>query len=209
MWKRKFNVDTSKQIPDTAGYNVLGSVYYVDKDFADAVKAGKVVVEGMTPAQIMHAIVLHERVEKALLDALNQINTYQEAHELATLAEHLFVSSLGAKPRLYEAAIKPYIKANETKQIVSPPIDLDCEPYNDKPDKDDDSAIAAMQKLGVADAGKVSKESVNYRKARGPDQCVVCKHWMAGKPVELSPCEGVSGAVRDVMTCDRFEGVEK
>ena len=205
MWARPFRVDTSKEVPDTAGYNVLGDVYFVDSFFAAAVRAGKIVVPGMSPQQILHAILLHERIEKCVLDADNDVNSYEGAHEFATLAEHLFVISCGAKPRLYEAALKPYIRHNETKPLTNVDRNLDCEPYNDEPDAEDKTAIAAMLKLGVTDAGKAPKEPFKYGRSTGTDQCQGCKNWMAGKPVDLSPCAVISGVVRNTYWCTQFK----
>jgi hypothetical protein len=209
MWARPIQIDTSKEIPDTAGYNVAGNIYFVDALFAAAVRAGRVVVPNMMPAQIMQAVLMHERIEKCLLDADNDIDSYEGAHEFATLSEHLFVISLGAKPRLYEAALAPYIKQNETKPLRLPPNDLDAEPYVDRPDAEDNRAISEMVKLGVSDAGKVAKESVRYGKSTTGDRCVGCKNWAAGKPVELSACALISGAVRFDRWCSKFETQER
>jgi hypothetical protein len=137
IWAQPFRVDASKQIADSAGYNVVGDIYYVDSELAAAIHAGKVAVAGLTPQQIFDFIVLHERVEKCLLDADNTIDSYQDAHEFATLAEHAAVRAAGAKPRLYEAALRPFIARNETKALTDVPADLDAEPYVDAPDAQD------------------------------------------------------------------------
>jgi len=211
MWARPFKVDVEHQVPDTAGYNVLGSIYYLDKDFYAAVMSGQIQIAKMAPKQIFQAILIHERTEKCLLDASdNDVNDYlgddreSGAHEYATLAEHEFVRKF-TTPRLYEAGLHQVINFNEHKQLTNVPLDLDCEPHIDESDAADKRALEDMRRLGVADAGKVSKRSVNYSKSTGEDRCVRCSHWMGQKTSELAPCQIVSGAVRDGWWCKKYE----
>lgn len=203
MWARPFRVVTSKQIPDTAGYNVAGSVFYIDRDFYNAVLSHRIVVPGMTAAQIIRSILVHERTEKAVLDSDNAIEDYSAAHEFATMAEHLAVTAAGGKPNAYEDAIRAAIKFNEKKPLTVVPADLDAEPYVDEPDAADKVAIAAMVRLGVVDAGKISKLRVKYAKSTGADRCIGCVNWMAGQ-TELAPCRLISGAVRRDRVCSKF-----
>jgi hypothetical protein len=210
MWARPFRVDVTKQVPDTAGYNVLGTVYYLDKDFYAAVMSGQIKIPGMVPKAILQAILIHERTEKCLLDADNDVNDYlgdseeAGAHEYATLAEHEFVRQF-ATPRVYEAALRQIIQHNEHKPLVIPPKDLDCEPHVDEMDSADKRALAEMRKLGVPDASKVSKVSVDYSRSTGEDRCVRCASWMGQPTAELAPCKIVSGAVRTEWWCKKYE----
>jgi hypothetical protein len=197
MWARHHTVIDTKQIPDTAGYSVMGENFYRDRVLVEAVHGGHITVPNMTKEQILDAILLHERVEKSILDADNPIDDYLGAHEFATMAEHEYVRSLNAKPYQYEAALKSVIKFNETKHLTDVPLDLCCAPYLDEPDAEDKRALKEMLALGVEDAGKQSKEKVDYGKAKkGGDQCLRCASWMSGEQVELSPCRRVDGAVR-------------
>jgi DNA/RNA endonuclease G (NUC1) len=55
MWARPFKVDVTHEVPDTSGFNVLGTVYYLDKDFYAAVMSGQTQVPGMTAETIIQA----------------------------------------------------------------------------------------------------------------------------------------------------------
>jgi hypothetical protein len=215
MWARPFKVDTNHQVPDTAGYNVAGNVYYIDKDFFAVVTSGQLRIEKMPPKAIIAAILIHERTEKCLLDADNDVVTLlgvdrvdydgpHGAHEYATLAEHQFVRRF-TTPRAYEAGLAQIIRFNEHKPITNPPKDLDCEPYLDEMEAADRRALTEMRRAGVDDADKVTKESVKYSRAKGEDRCVRCKNWMGSTTAELAPCKGVAGAVRTEFWCTRYE----
>jgi hypothetical protein len=210
MLARPFRLVLTKDVPDLAGYSVAEPLnVYVDQDFMAALHAGQVVVPRMAPHQIVQCLVRHEWVEKGLLDADNDINWYQDAHEFATLAEHEAVRATGARPADYERALRSLIKVVAVKPIVSPPPDLDCEPYVDHPDANDRRVLRAFQRLGVADAHKTPKEKLRYGPSTGRDRCSGCANWLADAPVELSPCAVVSGAVRDSYWCQRFEAAQR
>jgi hypothetical protein len=222
MWARPFKVDVTRQIADTAGYNVLGTVYYLDKDFYAAVMSEQIKIPGMNPKQIIQAILIHERTEKCLLDADNDVNDYlgdseeAGAHEYATLAEHEFVRSIGVTPRVYEGrrevpgeGLRKIIQYNEHKPLTIPPKDLDCEPHVDEMDSADKRALGEMRKLGVVDASKVSKASLDYSRSKGEDRCVRCTSWMGQPTSELAPCRIVSGAVRTEWWCKKYQLAEQ
>lgn len=199
-------VDFAHDLPYLAGYSVQRDpvqVYYLDQDFAAAAKNGQVKVPGMTPEQILLAVLKHEKTEKTLLDAPNNIDTYQSAHEMATLAEHELVKSFGVTPLLYERGLAEIIKVCQKKPIVKPPLDLDCSPYLDDPDATDKRILAQFKKFGVGDASKLAKKTVDYSQSKGDDRCDGCEHFIAGG--ELGDCEIVNGAIRPEWTCDRYQ----
>lgn len=200
---------TTFTISDTGGYPVMGDWRYIDVDFVNAVKAGQVRVPGMTPAQILHAVFLHEWLERVLLDADNNIDSYLSAHEYSTLFEHSFVKSLGVGPKAYEDGIEKLIKFNENKNITHPPLDLDCAPMIDDPDANDKRVLKILQGLGVPDASKKSKETLQYGKSTGTDRCNSCVNWQGTRSAALSPCKIVSGAVRLDRLCSAFQPMEK
>jgi hypothetical protein len=215
MWARPHQVVLTHHIPDTGGYSVAGDRYYIDRDFAAAVHLGAwtdprtgdhhvVAVRGMAPQQIIDAVILHERIEKCMLDADNPINDYVQAHEYATCGEHRAVRAAGASPAHYEHAIRPLIQYNERKPLAEVPLDLDCEPYLDHPDAEDRRALEAMRNLGVVDAGKIGKVDVRYARSTGRDRCESCAGWMGPRPAELSPCRKISGLVRRDMWCSKY-----
>src|SRR5258708_34471643 len=79
MLNRHVKIDFDHEIPDTGGWNVSGDTRFIDAQFAQWVRAGKVKVDGMTPEQILTPIFIHERVERPLMDANNKINLYKDA----------------------------------------------------------------------------------------------------------------------------------
>jgi hypothetical protein len=117
MMARRYCVVEDRDIPDLGGYSVLGDVYYLDRDFAAALRAGEIRIPRMTGEQIRTAVLIHEHVEKCLLDADNNIDTYLDAHEFATCAEHEYVRSLKVTPLTYERGLRPIIDLVQHKQI--------------------------------------------------------------------------------------------
>jgi hypothetical protein len=205
MWRRPFKVVKTLQIADTAGYSVLGDDYFLDEELVRRVMSGEIRIPGMTPDQVLTTILLHERIEKCLLDADNEIDTYLDAHEFATCGEHQHVIVLRAKPYLYERGLRPVILFNETKPLIRVPPTLACAPLIDHPDGNDRRAIKELKRLGVADAFKVSKESVQYGRSTGADRCDGCDHMLG---VDLAPCALVDGLVRADRWCKRYEAKE-
>lgn len=213
---------TDKDIPDTGGYPVIGNWRYLDSFFVASVKAGGfidaewkwvpiavIALHKMTADQIIHATWTHEFIEKVLLDSDNDVNTYQDAHEFATAAEHDYVRSIGASPYLYERALAPLIKFIEMRPVTNPALDLDCEPYLDRPDAQDKITLRQFRRIGVADASKVPKESVGYSRSTSADRCGGCEHWQSDKPIDLAACDAVAGAVRGTWWCQKFEPMER
>jgi hypothetical protein len=206
MWARPFKVVTSKQIPDSGGYSVFGNVYYIDSDLAAAIQSGKLVIQGMTAQQVMIALLTHERIEKCLLDADNDISTYPPAHEFATTGEHEYVRSIGAAPYRYEKGLAPMIAYNEKKPLRDVPRDLQCAPLLDDPDANDHRALRDLRRMGIPDSFKVAKKSVHYSRSKRDDTaCIRCTHWLGGPQQDLSLCGVVSGLIRNSFWCKRFE----
>lgn len=190
-----------------AGYNVAGTVRYIDKDVFDALVAGEIDT-GMSLEDTVDCLMQHEGVEKVLLDADNDINSYLAAHELATLAEHEMVRAKGGAPLKYERALKPWIAKCLAKTLTKAPTDLACAPMLDDPDKADRRIIKALVGLGAADAGKTARKAVGYDRSTSSDQCAGCAHWQGSPDTgpELSRCALVDGLVRADRWCKRFEG---
>jgi hypothetical protein len=220
MLRAKVRLDTSKECPDTGGYNVDGTRRFIDWRFVEAVHGGyhapdgriiQVRVSGMSPAQILQAIYVHEHIEKIILDADNPIDTYQEAHEFATTAEHEYVRSLGVTPHAYEAGIAEMLKYVEGAPFDRVSPGLECSPYIDDPDAADQAIIKRLKELNIQDAFKTPKKEVQYGPSTGDDRCGVCIHFSSfGRGDNLGLCETVNGAIRDSWWCVRFEaGNEK
>lgn len=211
-WQR---LDVDHDIPDLAGYNVAGTVRYLDKDFfralldpayADELGIGKIDT-GMSPEDTVACLLEHEGTEKVILDASNDLDSYLSAHELATAAEHEKVRSLGGKPIKYERGLKKAIAYCEKKTPETVDPDFSCAPLIDSPDKLDRRALKAMQKLGIEDAFKAPKATVAYTKSTSADVCAGCAHWLASPDTgpDLSRCSEIDGLVRRDRWCKRYE----
>lgn len=211
LMQRWQKVDTSNDIPDLAGYNVAGTVRFLDRDFFHAVHdpgyavhiLGEPIDTGLSAEDTVTCILEHEADEKTLLDALNPINSYPDAHEMATTAEHRKVIAKGSTPLRYERGLRKIIGFCAHKQLTKVPIDLCCAPYLDDPDANDRRVLKRFRELGVIDASKLSKRSVDYSLATGPDQCRRCKNWQQ-VGIELSPCAVTEGLVRNIYWCTKY-----
>jgi hypothetical protein len=216
-WQR---LDVNHDIPDLAGYNIDGTVWYLDRDFSHALKDPAYaehlgigpIDTGLSPEDTVECLMEHEGVEKVVIDADNPIDTYLPAHELATHAEHNKVRAKGGTPAKYERGLKKAIEFCETKQLHKVPRDLDCAPYVDEKDKHDLAALEQMKRLGVLDASKLSKEEVDYSESTGEDQCQRCTNWQADRQqaqFHLAQCAKVNGLVRDTHWCRKFQASAK
>jgi hypothetical protein len=119
---QKPKIDRSYDLPYLGGYSRDGRTVYIDRHFPASVKIGGKDVNAVP------FIVLHEHGEKTLLDVLGL--SYQRAHVTVTAGlEHPAVEAAGYKPEQYEAALKPFIKADAKEKLTRLPPDLDMKPY--------------------------------------------------------------------------------
>jgi hypothetical protein len=217
LWQRWKSFDVTHDIHDLAGYNVDGTIRYLDKDFFHALfdpevakKLGIGAIDtGLSPMDTIACLMQHEGIEKTAIDADNKFDTYDPAHGLATIAEHQEVRAKGGTPAKYERGLAAAIKFCESKELKNPPKDLACAPMLDDPDEEHDkAALKTLQDSGVEDAFKASRHSVDYSKSDGEDRCSRCKYWLADdRTQELSPCHEVEGLVRTDRWCKDFESV--
>ena len=167
---RRPEINTEFDVPDLGGYSIDGQRVYIDRH----AKLDRVEMAG---------IVEHEHTEKILIDVLSY--PYAQAHEMATVAEHRLVSD----PKAYEKRLKPFIKRSEHEKITKPPLDLDCRPYYESPNKQDLIILAHLARLGVKDAQhehqKLSHASVHYGPGHAPEFCNKCEHFQAKSHCEL------------------------
>lgn len=211
-WQR---LDVDHDIADLAGYNVWGTVRYLDRDFfralldADYARAilGAPIDTGLSPRDTVECILEHEAVEKVLLDADNDIDNYLDAHEYATAAEHAKVVARGGKPITYERGLRPAIKFCERNPLKNVAPDYACAPYLDDPDSQDLRTLKVLRELGVADAFKSSKAAAGYGKSTTSNQCVGCAHWRGPRTADLALCQVVDGLVRRDRWCKFFKAM--
>lgn len=214
LMRRWSKLDLDHDMAYLAGYNVEGTTRYADRDFVRALYdpayaeqiIGKPIITGLTPDDTLECVLWHEAIEKVLLDADNPIDDYAAAHEFATAGEHDKVRQKGGTPARYERGLKAIIAWCEAKPLKSVPRDLACAPMLDDGDASTARILKALRKLDVDDAFKAAKESVDYGKSSGDDQCQRCARWLSADRTALSPCQKVEGLVRPDRWCDEFKG---
>lgn len=126
---RRLTINHHYHIPYLAGYSTSGTVIYIDRDLPRFFKtsAGKKV-------DVHRYLLLHEAVEKALLDAFGL--HYQHAHQIALRAEEAAVHGDGISWQEYDSWMQTYIKIVEEEAPLDLPPDLDLTPYIDEHDKE-------------------------------------------------------------------------
>ncbi len=95
-------------------------------------------------------LILHEEVEKTLIDQLGL--HYLHAHQIATRAEEAAVRAAGLKWRDYDRFMQKYVKRIGDERLTKVPKDLDLKPYRDE---HDDDLLRRM--LASCKAGKLPK----------------------------------------------------
>ncbi len=125
---RRITLDRRHDIPYLAGYSLDGKTIYIDRHLPTSFKIGGRVI------QTDRYLVLHEAVEKTLLDQLGL--HYQHAHQIALRAEEAAVRADGIQWRGYDKAMQKYIKRIGDERLERVPKDLDRKPYRDEHDRD-------------------------------------------------------------------------
>jgi hypothetical protein len=123
---KKTHLDRTWDIPYLAGYSRNGRNIYIDRHLPKSfVTKGRRV-------NIDQFLILHEAVEKALLNRLGLV--YQHAHQIALRAEEAAVRAAGVSWREYDRFMQKYIKEVEDERLTRIPLDLDIKPYRDEHD---------------------------------------------------------------------------
>jgi hypothetical protein len=119
-------LDRSFDIPYLAGYSRDGRTIYIDRHVPRSFTArGRRV-------KVDPFLILHESVEKAILDELHL--HYQHAHQIALRAEEAAVRAAGVSWREYDRFMQRHIKEADDEQLARIPADLDIKPYRDEHD---------------------------------------------------------------------------
>lgn len=127
-------IDTTHEIPYVAGYSVDGKTIYIDRELPK--RLGEI--------QIYPTLVLHEEVEKSLMQELKL--HYLHAHQIAEDAEENAVRLVYGAPELekYLDFYKVWIpKIGDRKHYVDVPRDLDLAPYEQEQDH------ATLKRMGL------------------------------------------------------------
>jgi urease accessory protein UreE len=129
-------VDRDHDIPYTAGYSQNGETIYIDRHMPRSHEFGGRRVE--TDA----FLVLHETIEKALLDELGL--NYIHAHQIALRSERATVEAHGIAWRDYDRFTQQNVKHIADERLTKVPNDLDLTPYREEQD------FARLQQLIAA-----------------------------------------------------------
>src|SRR5215510_2522798 len=126
--RRVKKLDRKHDVPYLAGYSKDGKTIYIDRHMPASFRyAGKEI-------DTDRYLVLHEEVEKTLIDQLNL--HYLHAHQIATRAEQAAVRAAGIGWRDYDRFMQKYVKRIGDERLTKVPADLDLKPYRDEHDLD-------------------------------------------------------------------------
>ncbi len=132
--RKGVTISRDYDVPYLAGYSRDGKTIYIDRFFPRVLEhMGKKI-------DVTKYLLMHERIEKALIDALGL--DYENAHQVAERTEESAVASDGIDLRWYDAAMNREIaKIGARKSYDRCPPDLDMTPMVDE---DDHKTIARM-----------------------------------------------------------------
>ena len=149
--RRAKKIDRSHDIPYLAGYSNDGKTIYIDRHMP------KMMNYQGRDIDTDRYLILHEEVEKTLIDQLNL--HYLHAHQIASRAEQAAVRAAGVSWREYDRFMQKHVKVLGHERLTKVPADLDLKPYRDEHDDDLVKRMLAGIEKGVAPKG-VDKERV-------------------------------------------------
>jgi len=126
--RRVKSFDRDHDIPYLAGYSKDGKTIYIDRHMPKTMR------HNGRDIDTDRFLILHEEVEKTLIDQLNL--HYLHAHQIATRAEQAAVRSAGVRWRDYDRFMQKYVKKIGDERLTKVPPDLDEKPYRDEHDTD-------------------------------------------------------------------------
>jgi hypothetical protein len=124
--RRVKKFDRDHDIPYLAGYSRDGKTIYIDRHMPKSFRFRGRVIE------TDRFLILHEEVEKTLIDQLNL--HYLHAHQIATRAEQAAVRAAGVGWRDYDRFMQKNVKKIGDERLTRVPADLDQKPYRDEHD---------------------------------------------------------------------------
>jgi len=138
--RRAKKLDRDHDVPYLAGYSNDGKTIYIDRHMPKVWKyRGREV-------NTDRYLILHEEVEKTLIDQLGL--HYLHAHQIATRAEQAAVRSAGISWRDYDRFMQKYVKEIGDEGLTKVPADLDLKPYRDEHDDELLKRMAAAIERG-------------------------------------------------------------
>lgn len=191
-------------LPYLAGYSRDGHTIYIDKHLPQTVTLQ---LDGQSK-KISPDIFLacHERLEKALIDALGY--GYAPAHKAATAWEkrHVLMMIGPGWWGPYEKVMDRYIKADEHEKLLNVPSDLDMTPYYAAPI--DRKLIAQMEEAMGKAENKSPKADVDYSPGMPKSHCGRVPEWPKKGDcthfVAPHSCALVRGAIDPKYWCKKW-----
>jgi hypothetical protein len=151
--RRVKKLDRAHDIPYLAGYSQDGKTIYIDRHMPKMMK-----VRGRE-VDTDRFLILHEEVEKTLIDQLNL--HYLHAHQIATRAEEAAVRAAGIGWRDYDRFMQKNVKKIGDERLKKVPADLDLKPYRDEHD------FELMQRMADCVAQRKVPKGIDAAKVRG------------------------------------------
>lgn len=137
---QKLNIEHSFDVPYLAGYSKDAKTIYIDR------LVPKFLIYKKQRYNIHRFLVLHEIIEKALIDHLGHLH-YQLAHEVASRAEYAAITGEKLPYHFYNRIIQEKLAKIREKEYYHLPSDLDLKPYFDSKDKTLISRIKRSAKI--------------------------------------------------------------
>jgi hypothetical protein len=126
--RRAKTIDRRHDVPYLAGYSRNGKTIYIDRHMPKTMRYGGRDID------TDRYLILHEEVEKTLIDQLGL--HYLHAHQIASRAEQAAVRAAGIRWRDYDRFMQKYVKRIGDERLTKVPADLDLKPYRDEHDGD-------------------------------------------------------------------------
>ncbi len=136
-------LDRTWDIPYLAGYSRDAKTIYIDRHLPKSFETRR------RRIFVDQYLILHEAVEKSLLDELGLV--YQHAHQIALRAEEAAVRAAGISWREYDRFMQKYIKVVGDERLKRIPPHLDIKPYHDEHDT---KILLAMQRVIKRELGR-------------------------------------------------------
>jgi hypothetical protein len=149
--RRAKRIDRNHDIPYLAGYSVDGKTIYIDRHMPKTMKYQGEEID------TDRYLILHEEVEKTLIDQLNL--HYLHAHQIASRAEQAAVRAAGINWGDYDRFMQKHVKELGNERLTKVPADLDLKPYRDEHDDDLVKRMIAHMEKGGGPRG-VDKERI-------------------------------------------------
>jgi len=143
--RRVKKFDRAHDIPYLAGYSTDGKTIYIDRHMPRSFRHNGREID------TDRFLVLHEEVEKTLIDQLGL--HYLHAHQIALRTEQAAVRAAGVDWREYDGFMQRYVKRIGDERLTKVPPDLDLKPYRDEHDLDCLQRIAQALARGEGPPG--------------------------------------------------------